>query len=124
MTDLLRDEIKYVRDICKSAYEKQLECYICADTEELEFHHYYTMTLLWSKWKKENNISITCVDDILKYRLEFKEAHHQEIYNESVTLCKFHHKGKLHKIYGKAPPLHTAQKQIRWVEKQKLKENK
>mgnify|MGYP001127357386 CR=1 FL=1 len=124
MSDLKRDEIKYVRDICKAAYEKQTSCYICGATENLEFHHYNTMTLLWAKWKKLNDITITCVDDILEQRLVFKEAHKQEVYKDSVTLCYHHHKEKLHKVYGKAPLLSTAGKQARWVEKQKVKFNK
>lgn len=121
MTDLKRHEIKYVRDISKSAYEKGLSCYICGSTENLEFHHYHTMTLLWEGWKQKNGITIGCVDDILEHRLVFREEHHKEIYADAVTLCFHDHKERLHKVYGKAPPLFTAKKQMRWVEKQKLK---
>lgn len=124
MSDLKRDEIKYIRDICKSAYEKQTQCYICGAIEDLEFHHYFTLTLLWAKWKKLNNVEILNVEDILEQRLVFKEDHHKELYDDSVTLCYHDHKERLHKIYGKAPLLHTAGKQARWVEKQKVKFNK
>lgn len=121
MTDLKRDEIKYIRDLSKSAYSKDKECYICGDVEDLDFHHFYSMTELWRKWKRENKVKIASVEDILKRRQQFKDAHHKEIYEETVTLCKHHHREKLHKIYGKTPALATAMKQKRWCEKQKLK---
>ena len=121
MTDLKRDEIKYIRDISKAAYKKDECCYICGTTEELQFHHFYSMTPLWEKWKKDNNIVINNVEDILDYREHFKAYHSKEIYEETVTLCKFHHMERLHKIYGKVPKLGTAEKQKRWCDKQKEK---
>jgi len=121
MTDLIRDEIKYVRDGAKAAYAKAAHCYICGTTEELQFHHFYSVTQLWNKWKKENSIDITCVDDIMGIRDTFIEEHHDEIYNQTVTLCSSCHNNKLHRIYGKSPPLFTAMKQKRWTEKQKIK---
>lgn len=120
MTDLLRDEIKYVRDINKSAYVKDSKCAISGETEQLEFHHYISQTALWNKWKKDNNIIIKCVDDILEHRIIFKEDHYDAIYNQTVTLTKEWHM-KLHKIYGKVPSLATSEKQKRWVEKQRIK---
>jgi len=120
--DLKRDEIKYVRDLAKSAYQKDKECFICGKTEELQFHHYYSMTLLWDKWKKLNKVVINSVDDILIERENFKGEHYKEIYSDTVTLCKFHHMDRLHKLYGKVPPLGTAEKQKRWCEKQRIKE--
>ena len=119
--DLKRDEIKYVRDLSKNAYKKANACYICNTEDNLQFHHFYSMTLLWNKWKKENNIAIKTVDDILDHRETFKEDHHDEIYNQTVTLCKSCHMDKLHKIYGKVPSLATAEKQKRWCDKQKIK---
>lgn len=121
MSDLKRDEIKYIRDLSKSSYKKDDKCFICQTTENLQFHHFYSMTPLWNKWKKDNGIIIKNVDDILKYREEFKEQHTFEIYQETVTLCKFHHMKRLHKIYGKVPTLATAEKQKRWCERQRLK---
>lgn len=121
MNNLKRDEIKYVRDLAKSSYKKQSECYICSSEEELQFHHFYSMTPLWEKWKRLNKVTIDSVEDILKAREVFKTDHHHEIYNETITLCKFHHMEKLHKVYGKVPPLATAQKQKNWCEKQKIK---
>jgi len=121
MADLKRDEIKYVRDISKSAYKKEEECFICGKQEELQFHHFYSMTLLWEKWKKKYSIVIDTVDDILAAREDFKGYHYKEIYSETVTLCKFHHMERLHKIYGKVPTLVTAQKQKRWCQRMKDK---
>ncbi len=123
MAELKRDEIKYIRDLAKSAYTKEESCKICNSTTELQFHHYYTMTLLWYKWKKANKVLINDVDDINYHREQFKGEHYKEIYSDTVTLCKNCHMGKLHKIYGKAPALSTAEKQKRWVEIQRIKCN-
>ena len=121
MADLIRDEIKYVRDGAKAAYVKDTQCFICHTDQELQFHHFYSMTLLWKKWKKENNITITNTDDIFNVRDDFVSEHHDQVYNQTITLCKFHHMERLHKIYGKVPPLYTAQKQKRWAERQRIK---
>lgn len=121
LKDIKRDEIKYVRDLSKSAYKKDVCCYICDSTEELQFHHFYSMTPLWNKWKAKHKIIIKCVEDILNNRDQFRQDHMDEIYNQTVTLCKFHHMEKLHKLYGKTPTLATAMKQKAWCEKQKLK---
>ena len=118
---LKRDEIKYIRDLSKSAYKKDKECYICGSMDNLQFHHFNSMTLLWNKWKRENDVLILTVDDILKYREEFRKSHYDEIYNQTVTLCKFHHMERLHKIYGKVPALSTANKQKSWCDKQRDK---
>lgn len=122
MTDLKRDEIKYIRDLSKSAYKKDTECYICGKTDNLQFHHYYSMTELWNKFKRKARVVINNVEDILIYREQFKSAHHTEIYDEVVTLCKYHHMERLHKIYGKSPSLATANKQKRWVDIRREKE--
>jgi hypothetical protein len=79
------------------------------------------MTLLWNKWKKKNSIEIESVEDIMNVRDIFVEEHHDEVYNQTVTLCKTCHMDRLHKVYGKVPPLFTAMKQKRWTEKQKIK---
>jgi len=121
MSELKRDEIKYVRDLAKSSYQKDTKCYICGSAEELQFHHFYSMTLLWAKWKKKYSIVINTVEDILAAREDFKGYHSKEIYADTVTLCKFHHMDKLHKIYGKVPTLGTAEKQKRWCDKQRIK---
>ncbi len=120
MSDLKRDKIKYVRDRAKSAYKKAGFCYICNKTENLDFHHYHTMTVMFDKWLKDNKIVIRTVDDILGVRDKFIEEKHDEVYNQTVTLCHPHHM-QLHSIYGKDPALSTAEKQKRWVEKQREK---
>lgn len=119
--ELKRDEIKYVRDLAKASYQKDKECFICGSAEELQFHHFYSMTLLWEKWKKKNKVIIDTVSDIECARESFKADHCKEIYSDTVTLCKFHHMDKLHKIYGKVPSLGTAKKQKRWCDKLKAK---
>lgn len=120
---LLRDEIKYVRDYAKSDYDKAPSCRICGSTENLQLHHFNSMTKLWNKWKKDNGIVINNVDDIEKYRVLFVNTFYTEVYHEIVTLCKFHHMDKLHKVYGISPALYTADKQKRWVEIQRNKHN-
>jgi len=122
MTDLKRDEIKYIRDLSKSSYKKDTECYICGKTDELQFHHFYSLTELWNKFKQKAKFNIESVEDILEWREAFKSAHHIQIYEETVTLCKYHHMDRLHKIYGKSPSLSTAPKQKRWCDIRREKE--
>lgn len=112
-----RDPIKHIRDRAKSAYAKGDRCEICGTSELLEFHHYHTMTLLLAKWLRASGNTAATDEDVLSWRDEFIEAHRHEIYSETVTLCKKHH-ALLHKLYGKAPALATAEKQKRWVVKQ------
>ena len=119
--DLKRDVVKYVRDRAKSAYKKDNECFICGSQEELDFHHFYSVTELLNKWLKEEGISINSAEDIMEVRDSFIEQFHKEIYEDTVTLCHIHHL-KLHGIYGKRPPLATGPKQERWVNKRRGKE--
>lgn len=121
MADLKRDCIKYVRDLAKSAYVKENECRICGSTTDLQFHHMNTLTLLWERWTKNNKVIINNVEDINYHREQFKGEHYKEIYTDTVTLCKDCHMNKLHKVYGKTPSLATAEKQKRWIEKQRIK---
>jgi len=112
--------VKHVRDRAKSAYEKQSECHICGSTEELELHHTSSLTILLDNWAKERGYDISTDDGILEVRDEFIDSHRSEIYDEVFTLCNKHHQ-LLHKIFGIKPLPHTAQKQNRWIEKQKAK---
>ena len=121
---LKRLEVKYIRDKAKAAYKKDKECYICGTSEDLQFHHFYSITQLWELWKKKNNITIETVEDIEKYRDIFIQEHHREFYEEAVTLCKFHHMERLHKIYGQSPDIYTAEKQKKWCESRRAKEYK
>ena len=118
--DLKRDLVKYVRDKAKSGYQKETQCYICGETENLEFHHFYGMTELLESWLKSNKITINSAEEIMKVRVTFIEEHPNELYDEAATLCKAHHM-RLHSIYGKRPKLVTGPKQKRWVEKQRDK---
>ena len=118
--DLKRDLVKYVRDKAKSKYKKHPHCYICGETEDLEFHHLYGMTELLDTWLKSNNITVETADQIMDLREDFILQYKNEIYNEAATLCKAHHL-RLHSIYGKRPKLVTAPKQRRWVEIQREK---
>ena len=118
--DLKRDLVKYVRDKAKSGYKKAPQCFICSETENLDFHHFYGMTELLAKWLQTNKITITSADEIMNIREQFIEEYTNEIYNEAATLCKTHHI-RLHSIYGKRPKLVTALKQKRWVQKQRDK---
>lgn len=112
--------VKHVRDRAKSAYEKQSECHICGSIDELELHHTNSLSLLLDKWAKERDYDISTDDGVIAVRDEFIAEHRSEIYEEVFTLCNKHHV-KLHGIFGKAPPLSTAGKQNRWIEKQKAK---
>lgn len=118
MTELKRDPIKYIRDAAKSAYDKADRCAVCGSEENLDFHHFYSMTPLFKKWCKKNGITIKTEEDILNVRYKFIEDHHKEVYEDAVTICNSLHE-KLHKLYGKNPSLGTAKKQMRWIEKQK-----
>lgn len=114
---LKRDPVKYVRDKAKSNYVKGESCEICGTTEKLDFHHYYSMSLLLNKYAKENGLDLQL---IIEWRDEFIDEHDLEIYEETATLCRTHHL-KLHSIYGKEPLLVTAPKQKRWVKIQRDK---
>lgn len=115
-----RDPIKFVRDKAKGRYKKDTECFICAKKENLDFHHFYTLTPLFNKWLKENKIKISTDEDVIEVRDRFIEEHIQELYVDTVTLCHDHHL-KLHSLYGKDPPLTTACKQKNWVKIQREK---
>tara|TARA_R100000734_G_C3317076_1_gene109907 strand:- start:1084 stop:1455 length:372 start_codon:yes stop_codon:yes gene_type:complete len=117
---LKRDLVKYVRDKAKSRYKKSNQCYICGDTKELDFHHYYGLTELLETWLQEQNIEVKTEQDILNIREIFIGENEQKILDEAVTLCHKHHL-KLHSVYGKKPKLIHAEKMKKWVEKQREK---
>ncbi len=118
--NLKRDLVKYVRDKAKSQYKKTSSCYICGSNTDLDFHHYYGLTELLETWIKQNKIIIKSEQDILDLRESFIDENREEVYEYTTTLCHTHHL-RLHSIYGKRPKLITAQKQKRWVEKQRQK---
>jgi len=118
--ELKRDLIKYIRDKAKSKYQKTDNCYICGSGNNLDFHHFYSLTELLEEYMRKHNLEITTEEQILKIREEFIEKYFDKIYNKAVTLCHKHHL-KLHSIYGKKPKLVTAEKQERWVNIQRDK---
>jgi len=115
-----RIPVKWVRDKAKAAYDKKDECWICGGKVDLELHHVYSITILLEEWADRKGYDISTDDGILAVRDEFIEEHHQELYNDVYTLCNPHHV-KLHGIYGKKPPQHTAKKQVVWIEKQRAR---
>lgn len=121
MSELKRLEVKYLRDGIKSNYQKETECSICGAKEELQLHHYKSFTPLWNKFKKKAKIVINSVEDLEVYKQQFYSAHWYDLVEDCVTLCKEHHMNGIHRIYGKTPSLATAEKQKRWVQKQKDK---
>lgn len=115
--ELKRDPIKYVRDRAKSRYVKAESCRICGATEDLDFHHFKTVSILIHAFVRENGLD---PNDVLEWRDSFIESHEEELYELAVTLCHAHHL-KLHEIYGRNPELYTAGKQERWVERMRTK---
>ena len=120
MAKLKRLPIKYVRDRAKSRYEKDSSCYICGNEGILDFHHLMTVDVLFENWARKHKISINSAEDIIAVRDDFIEQHEYEMFDYAKTLCRDCHK-KLHSIYGQRPPLSTAPKQERWIERQKEK---
>jgi hypothetical protein len=118
--DFKRIPIKHIRDKAKARYNKGSECEICSATEELDFHHYYTLTPLLNTWCKKHKVSITNDEEVLAIRDQFILENQKELYEDTVTLCHMHHM-KLHSVYGKDPALATAEKQKNWVRIQKEK---
>ena len=118
MGELKRDKIKYIRDRAKAKYEKGSECRICGVKIKLDFHHFHTLAPLLRKWlaEKQKLRPDHYTDEyLIIWRDEFIDDNWAELYTETVTICHAHHL-KLHSIYGRNPPLHTAEKQKRWVE--------
>jgi hypothetical protein len=121
MSTLKRIPIKYVRDRAKSRYVKEAFCYVCEVDGSLDFHHLYTVDILFDDWLKANKITINCVEDIIAVRDDFIEQHDFEMFEYARTLCKKCHQ-RLHVVYGQRPPLSTAPKQERWLDKQREKQ--
>lgn len=107
-----RDAIKYIRDKAKSAYEKEDRCEICGSTENLELHHFISLTNLLNRWGPFKD-----KDEVVAIRDSFIEKHHKELYEDVTTLCKEHHM-MLHSLFGKTPT--NAKAQRRWIDGRKL----
>lgn len=122
-SELKRYPTKYLRDYCKSKYNKGTECEICGNIEELHFHHFHTISILVNTWFEKHQDRPSTEEEVFAWREKFEREHQTELYDDAATLCKEHHE-KLHKIYGKNPALATAKKQARWVQKMKDKYGK
>ena len=115
-----RGFVKRVRDRVKSNYERADDCEICGSSEDVELHHFYSVSEMCTKWLNKKGITITTDQESLDCRDEFIAEHWDELTNQCATLCNTHHK-KLHRVYGPKPALTTGPKQGRWVVKQKAK---
>lgn len=111
---------KHIRDGIKSNYNKDCKCAICGTEEDLEFHHYTTVSILLKQYAKERNIPIDTDEAVLAMRDQFYKDHWHELVDYAVTLCAEHHK-QLHRTYGREPSLSTASKQENWVKRIKDK---
>lgn len=105
---------KHIRDGIKSNYQKKDQCEICGAVDNLELHHYTTVSLLLKQYAKENGIPISTDEEVLAMREDFYKAHWHELVEDTVTLCNKDHT-LLHQIYSQEPALSTAEKQKRWV---------
>lgn len=120
MSNLKRIPIKYVRDRAKSRYVKDDTCYVCGSQACLDFHHLYTVDVLFDNWLNKNKITIKTSEDVIAVRDRFISEHEYEMFDYAKTLCKDCHK-RLHCVYGQRPLLSTAPKQARWLDKQRQK---
>lgn len=122
MSTLKRIPIKYVRDRAKSRYKKDPKCYVCGNDEGLDFHHLFTVDVLFDNWLRTNKIAINSAEDVIAVRDDFISTHEYELFEYARTLCKGCHK-RLHTVYSQRPALSTAEKQQRWLDKQRDKRN-
>jgi hypothetical protein len=122
MTELKRYHVKYIRDYMKNDYKAKDCCLICGAVENLELHHLYCVSELFSAWCDKNKIrSIDTVDEILRLRVTFVEDHKEQLHNDNLyTLCKKHHT-QLHAIYGRSYSPNLSLKVKNWIEVQRNK---
>ena len=121
MSKLKRDKVKYIRDYIKSDYKVRDHCYICGSKDNLELHHLYSLSELFTNWCEKNKLSISTVEEIMLLRVEFKKEHLDVLHNDNLfTLCKNHHQ-RLHNLYGQVYDNVHASKIRNWLEIQKSK---
>lgn len=109
-----RVPVKWIRDRAKAAYAKDTKCFICEADTDLDLHHLHSISVLLENWCKKKGIELNTDEDVIAIRDEFIAEHHTEIYDKVYTLCNTHHI-MLHKVYGKSPANHTADKQEKWI---------
>lgn len=119
--NLKRDFVKYLRDGIKAQYIKAECCQICSSTEDLELHHYHSVTAVYQQYLIDNNLpEPQTEDEVFKLREQIYAEHQYELVEDTVTLCVEDHR-QLHKIYGVVPLLSTASAQRNWVKIQNEK---
>ena len=122
MTELKRLPVKYIRDFIKKEYKLRDCCYICGSLEQLELHHIYSVSELFSVWCSANNVkNIDTLEQILDIRTRFAEDVSDKLSHDNLfTLCSEHHK-RLHNLYGQTYPNYMAPKIKTWISIQKEK---
>lgn len=125
MTDLKREQVKYIRDFIKKDYKLRDKCFICDSTSNLELHHLYSVSELFNQWCTKNGVrNITTEAQIKQLRVQFAEDCSELLGHEHLfTLCSEHHK-RLHNIYGQTYANSMAPKIKNWIELQKVKNGK
>lgn len=119
-TSLKRQAVKYIRDGVKSNYPEKVECAVCSTKEDLELHHYHTVSILFRHWVDKHKHPVSTPEEIMGVRDLFYKEFWDELTVDVVTLCNKHHV-QLHSVYGANPALHTTDKQRNWVDLQKRK---
>jgi 5-methylcytosine-specific restriction endonuclease McrA len=122
MTQLSRLPVKFIRDYIKKDYKVKDSCFICGVTADLELHHLYSVSQLFTDWCTKNKVIHILSDDHIKeLRVQFAQDYAKELANDNLyTLCKKHHR-TLHDIYGLKYSNHLAPKIKNWIELQKEK---
>lgn len=115
-----RSAIALMRDGIKSQYKKSGHCAVCDTVEDLELHHYHTVSHLVKNFARENRLDFNDETTVLNNRTAFYDKHMHELVEDTVTLCHNHHVA-LHRVYGTEPALSSAKKQKNWVIKQRDK---
>ena len=113
-----RKLISWVRDGCKANYVKLDKCQKCGCADkQLEVHHLYTVSIIVDNYLKgREDLSVD------EFRAAIYADHWKELVEDTVTLCVPCHE-RLHKIYGVAPALNTAEKQRGWVHSTKKRKS-
>ena len=114
-----REVVKCIRDRAKAQYPEKVACQICQTSENLELHHYKSLSELASMYMEDKAVD---KEDVLDWRDAFIKAHKSDLYIEVATLCKTHHT-QLHDVYGQHPELYTAKLQKKWIATRREKYN-